>query len=190
MPLIEAGIHCRVHNGQMTRFWLDTWIGEKPLCDLVQDFGSGHDLYATIALLWNGSRGWSWEKIPNLPPNIISFMQCRVMELDTSTHNEFYWKHDPTAVDHEFTLIVDGSNKVMANRAGCGGVIRNNRGEWLGGFSYRTRPNNIEEIEAKAIEKGIQWPWGRGVRDLEYFVASLPEWDCHPTTRSTKSRSA
>ncbi|VFQ82986.1 unnamed protein product [Cuscuta campestris] len=71
------------------------------------------------------------------------------------------------AVDHEFTLNVDGSNKVMANRVGCGGVIRNNRGEWLGGFSYRTRPNNIEEIEAKAIEKGIQWAWGRGVRDLE-----------------------
>ncbi|VFQ61858.1 unnamed protein product [Cuscuta campestris] len=359
MPLIEAGILCRVHNGQMTRFWLDTWIGEKPLCDLVQEFGSGHDPHATVAELWNGSRGWSWEKIPNLPPNIISFMQCWVMELDTNTPDEFYWKHDPTgkfsiksaynlirgfannvqeevwsmiwkikvpskmklllwtichekvmgnaerkkrrltsdsscplcgndettshifktcpkarqiwnfidnggmgcngdhtemrrwvgdnlrrkrgshdnnnwaatfavtcwwiwrwrnnvafggddldtqykvawikgsiaeierafdknqvstpslmntrdpllkwnpAVDHEFTLNVDGSNKVMANRAGCGGVIRNNRGEWLGGFSYRTRPNNIEEIEAKAIEKGIQWAWGRGVRDLE-----------------------
>ncbi|VFQ86926.1 unnamed protein product [Cuscuta campestris] len=98
MPMIEAGIHCRVHNGQMTRFWLDTWIGEKPLCDLVQDFGTRHDPHATVAELWNGSRGWNWEKIPNLPPNIISFMQCQVMELDTNTPDEFYWKHDPTGV--------------------------------------------------------------------------------------------
>ncbi|RAL38056.1 hypothetical protein DM860_000750 [Cuscuta australis] len=86
-------------------------------------------------------------------------------------------------VDHEFTLNVDGSNKVMANRARCGGVIRNNSGECLGGFSYRTRPNNIEEIEAKAIEKGIQWACGRGVRDLEVQsdVREVVNW----ITRST-----
>ncbi|RAL49880.1 hypothetical protein DM860_002171 [Cuscuta australis] len=62
--------------------------------------------------------------------------------------------------------------------AGCGGVIRNNNGEWLGGFSYKTRPNNIEEIEAKAIEKGIQWACGRGVRDLEvqYDARKVVNW--------------
>ncbi|RAL37363.1 hypothetical protein DM860_000057 [Cuscuta australis] len=35
-------------------------------------------LLSRVVELWNGSSGWQWEKIPNLPPDIVSLMQLQV----------------------------------------------------------------------------------------------------------------
>lgn len=71
------------------------------------------------------------------------------------------------SVAYQVTLNIDGSVKTGLNRAGMGGVMRNNRGEWIEGFMRGTSYKDPSWVEAEAIVEGLRWAWQRGVRDIE-----------------------
>lgn len=43
--------------------------------------------------------------------------------------------------------------------AGCGGIMRDNHGKWIAGFSCMAKVNNIAEAECWAVLKALQWAW-------------------------------
>lgn len=71
------------------------------------------------------------------------------------------------STEHRFTLNVDGSVKTGINKAGWGGVLRNDRGEWIEGVAGSTHYGDPSLVEAWAIAEGLKWVWLRGIRDVE-----------------------
>lgn len=43
--------------------------------------------------------------------------------------------------------------------AGDGGIMRDDRGKWIVGFSCTMKANTIDEAECMAVMKALQWSW-------------------------------
>ncbi|KAK4253488.1 hypothetical protein QN277_010152 [Acacia crassicarpa] len=67
---------------------------------------------------------------------------------------------------------VDGAVTRYASRAGCGGVIRDPMGQWVGGFTHFLGTCTAFEAEQWAILKGLSLTWDLGLRRV------LLELDC------------
>lgn len=50
---------------------------------------------------------------------------------------------------------------------GCGGVIRDDCGEWLGGFSMNLSGCNAQEAEMWGLVEGLQMCWELGFKMVE-----------------------
>ncbi|VFQ81409.1 unnamed protein product [Cuscuta campestris] len=357
MQLVGTSFIHKINSGTETKFWLDTWVGEEPLINFIQDVGALRNMHAAVADMWDDMSGWKWDHLPNLPANIVSYLHLLVLDRCSSRRDEVYWKHKPSGkfsvasaynmikgvnsnlqekswsmiwklkvpskiklllwtmshdrvlgnaerkrrgltadgscpicsgheetTDHifrscikakrvwndigvnmntnsdgevknwiyknvsqkihsnidsdwgitfatacwwiwrwrnarifsgeeledkrkiswikeavreintafrrhrmvgnipnsvdcslrwkmsqdcEWTLNVDGSCKTFIDKAGIGGVLRNSRGEWKGGFTAKARERSATSVEVMAISAGIQWAWEQGVRELE-----------------------
>ncbi|XP_031131859.1 uncharacterized protein LOC116033243 [Ipomoea triloba] len=77
------------------------------------------------------------------------------------------WLRWRASTDHCFTLNVDGNVKYGTQKAGIGGVIRNDKGEWIGGIMCRTCYEDPTIVEARAIVECLDWAWKKGICDLE-----------------------
>lgn len=95
-----------------------------------------------------------------------AFMRDANMRNINSTEKVLRLKWNPSS-DHRYTINVDGSVKATSKIAGIGGVIRNERGEWMEGFVERVDYGDASMIEARAIVKGMDWAWKKGIRDVE-----------------------
>lgn len=69
--------------------------------------------------------------------------------------------------EHRTTLNIDGSVKTGINKASWGGVLRNNKGEWIEGAAGNTQYDDPSLVEASAIAEGLKWVWLRGIRNVE-----------------------
>ncbi|XP_019199247.1 PREDICTED: factor of DNA methylation 4-like [Ipomoea nil] len=49
---------------------------------------------------------------------------------------------------------------------GCGGIMHNNKGDWVGGFSCSMKANNAADGEAWAVYTGLNWAWNAGKRKV------------------------
>lgn len=59
-----------------------------------------------------------------------------------------------------------GEGLGMPNAAGNGGVLRDEEGQWMLGYTLRTSCNTIEEAETWAIIKGLELAWDKGIRRM------------------------
>ena len=69
-------------------------------------------------------------------------------------------------------LNTDGSVKGSVGPAGAGGVIRNDRGEWVAGFSAYLGHCTTMAAELKALQRGLNCARQLGVNRLEVRVDS------------------
>lgn len=67
-PIVENGVYKIVRNGKQSRFWMDNWLGEYPLYEVMKAPVSLPDLYASVADYWDEDRGWKWELFQQLIP--------------------------------------------------------------------------------------------------------------------------
>nr|GMD31008.1 ribonuclease H [Ipomoea batatas] len=65
-----------------------------------------------------------------------------------------------------FFINTDASFLSYDELTGCGGILRTCNGDWVAGFSCTTRVRNIEEGEAWAIYKALQWAWEKKIMNL------------------------
>ncbi|KAL4359500.1 hypothetical protein AHAS_Ahas08G0083600 [Arachis hypogaea] len=64
-------------------------------------------------------------------------------------------------------LNVDGARKEEDRTAGCGGLIRNHKGEWIGGFEARIEEQgSITHVEIWKILKGMEMAWDLGMQRI------------------------
>ena len=61
---------------------------------------------------------------------------------------------------------VDGSFYWSLNRGGFGGVLRDNNGIWLGGFSGETSKCDVLHNEIYAIFQGLSFAWEKGFKEV------------------------
>ena len=61
---------------------------------------------------------------------------------------------------------VDGSVCWSLNRGGIGGVLRDNKGIWLGGLSGETSKCDVLHNEIYAIFQGLSFTWEKGFKEV------------------------
>lgn len=96
MQLVNTGLSHKVNRGHETKFWLDTWVEEKPLIDFIQDMGECHNMHVSVADMWDETSGWKWNNLPNLPANIISRLHSMVLGTQSRMPDEVYWNQEPS----------------------------------------------------------------------------------------------
>jgi ribonuclease HI len=69
-------------------------------------------------------------------------------------------------------LNTDGSSKNNMTAAGCGGLIRGNDGEWLGGFSKFVGSCSACVAELWGVLEGLKYAWNLGFRLVELHIDS------------------
>ncbi|RYR24105.1 hypothetical protein Ahy_B02g057597 isoform A [Arachis hypogaea] len=62
------------------------------------------------------------------------------------------------------TLNTDGSRQ--NNKAGCGGILRNEDGKWVGGFSYYIGDCTAYRAELWGIDQGLKIAWTLGLKNI------------------------
>lgn len=65
-----------------------------------------------------------------------------------------------------YKLNVDGAMVIGSSKAGCGGVLRNNRGEWIVGYVKEIGFCDPYSAEEWAIFEGLKLAWDFGVKHL------------------------
>ena len=103
---------------------------------------------------------------------MISYINNTVVDIqrayaNAANHNRVSCMVRWSCLPAEFVKInVDGSAMNNLRHAGFGGVIRNDVGEWVIGFSgYPSSSTNLH-AELKAVWFGLQLAWDRGCRYL------------------------
>ncbi|KAJ1415138.1 Ribonuclease H domain [Sesbania bispinosa] len=61
---------------------------------------------------------------------------------------------------------VDGSVKSASKSTGCGGVMRDHCGNWMGGFFFNLGSSSVLMAELRGIATALHIAWGRGLTKL------------------------
>jgi hypothetical protein len=69
-------------------------------------------------------------------------------------------------------LNTDGACKGRIT-AGCGGIIRNNRGDWLGGFAKHIGTCSAFTTKLWGVLEGLRYAWSMSFRLVELDVDSM-----------------
>ena len=72
-----------------------------------------------------------------------------------------------------YKLNVDGAFEVRKWQGSCGGLIRNDAGEFLGGFSMNIGSCSVLEAELWGIYYGLDMAWKTRIRKLVLESDSL-----------------
>lgn len=81
-----------------------------------------------------------------------------------------HWKLPP---EGSWKLNCDGSVTSNGHAAGCGGILRDQRGNLMFAFSHRLEACSVLELELWGVYPGISLAWGRGYRKLIVEVDSV-----------------
>ncbi|KAL4307123.1 uncharacterized protein LOC107605009 [Arachis ipaensis] len=84
-------------------------------------------------------------------------------------------------------LNTDGSVKEEAKKAGCGGLLRTQQGEWIGGFTANLGYCQITQAEMWAVLYGLQMAWNLGMRRVIVemdAIEVLKEINTHQSTKT------
>ena len=125
---------------------------------------------------------WNWRnkevheenfRRPPFPHNAILSYAHTVKEVMKSitfsrngrTNQEilFRWKFPPAGW---CKLNTDGASGASSREAGCGGILRNDQGHWIGGFSYRIGNYTAIIAELWGILIGLEWAWNMGIKKI------------------------
>ncbi|KAL6221385.1 hypothetical protein ACLB2K_009136 [Fragaria x ananassa] len=129
---------------------------------------------------------WKWRcsfildqnfKFPSWPSLIIHQFTRDYFEANKVDHSkpprrvvELCWHFSPK---DWFKLNVDGSLHKNTGIICAGGVLQNDRGEWLNGFSAKLGIGQVLEAELWGLLKGMEMAWQHGCNSLEVEVDSL-----------------
>ncbi|KAF7814031.1 cytochrome P450 71A1-like [Senna tora] len=93
--LIE-GFGFRIGDGRSTKLWTDTWVGEKPLIDVIGN-NAEHilDINETVSSIITDNR-WQLEGISNIcPQNVIREIESIPLPLFSQLSDALTWKSSP-----------------------------------------------------------------------------------------------
>lgn len=90
------------------------------------------------------------------------------------------------------TINTDACFKTHNELAGCGGVLRDDNGDWVTGFSCTVRVENSAEVECWALLKALQWAWTMGYKSVcfQTDAKNIVEWIENPVELCGPIRSA
>ena len=70
-------------------------------------------------------------------------------------------------------LNTDGSFLADIGIVGGGGLVRDDKASWQGGFSIQMQCTSVEVIESWALLYGLKMPWEMGIRKLIVEIDSF-----------------
>ena len=85
-------------------------------------------------------------------------------------------------------INTDGMFKANIKLAGCEGLIRNQWGGWMGGFTHKLGSCSITDVECWGILNGLQLAWEIGCRKVILEADSLCAINSLNNTKSLPSK--
>ncbi|XP_075508178.1 uncharacterized protein LOC142545090 [Primulina tabacum] len=101
-----------------------------------------------------------------------AFSSSRVMPSHTQRYANYIVRWIPPP-EGWCSLEVDGSCKQSIRKAGGGGLLRNEYGDWMIGFMHNIGWCSIEEAKLWAAYKGLQMAWEAGQRKIMLGIDSI-----------------
>lgn len=86
-------------------------------------------------------------------------------------------------------MNVDGGVRGDTGSANCGGVIRDENGSWMRGFSARVGRCSVLEAELWGVLHGLQAAWDLGCRKVVLEIDSAKAVKCITENNGDKSNS-
>nr|GMC99849.1 reverse transcriptase [Ipomoea batatas] len=153
--------------------WFDMNISGKGACGAVED---GQNLFAiTLWWLWKWRNEDVFKGVQNRIQKKANWIEMQVAE----TRAAFERARAPGSRDTRRSLLrwskpesgwlklnTDGRRNRRTGIAGCGGVFRDDKGNWIEGFIANLGIFSSEEAEAWAVLKGLKIAWERGFRKV------------------------
>lgn len=66
ITILQAGTKKLIRSGRETLFWMDNWVGNKPLNEEVIAEIPDTDLLLTVADYWEEEQEWNWQALSHL----------------------------------------------------------------------------------------------------------------------------
>ncbi|XP_019186483.1 PREDICTED: uncharacterized protein LOC109181186 [Ipomoea nil] len=94
-PVIHAGSIHQVHNGRNTLFWLDIWIGDRPLRELATYQISELASQLTVADYWSEPDGWKWDILENcLQSATLDAIAATIVCPEGNLQDQVVWREE------------------------------------------------------------------------------------------------
>ncbi|WCJ29423.1 LINE-1 retrotransposable element ORF2 protein [Euphorbia peplus] len=96
-PILVKGLSRIVRSGYTTRFWLDKWVDDFRLCDMVVQQIPSDQLQLKVKDYWIPSKSWDWLRIGVFLPNsIILKLASYVILSENGEEDGWYWSASPS----------------------------------------------------------------------------------------------
>lgn len=115
--VLEAGCNRLATNGNSTRFWIDRWICDKPILEMVTNPGLIANVDDKVANLWRGDIGWDRVRLYHLLlQRLIEKLDIFGLDMSMKKHNGYYWNREASgkfSITSTFSLITNRASNVQ-----------------------------------------------------------------------------
>ncbi|KAK4480848.1 hypothetical protein RD792_011700, partial [Penstemon davidsonii] len=138
------------------------WAVKDPLCNLVEGDIRGEETDWSVAEILGNDGQWLVEKIKTkLPPVAIEAIHNTPIPWQRDKEDKIIWGDWVKPDKGWFKVNTDESVLVEKKSAAAGGVIRDDEGVWIRGFSRNLGDVTITVAELLAAREGLSLAWER-----------------------------
>ncbi|XP_057443884.1 uncharacterized protein LOC130736046 [Lotus japonicus] len=175
---VENCLHCLRDCPHSSELWakLGAWRWRSFRSNNLQDWiktqaQSSH----SMEFLAGVSGCWKWRNNMILDPQPWPFQLAwqklshdhdELVRYDTKGDGQLLQLHWSLPSQDFIKLNSDGSYKEDVNIMGGGGILRDNQGNWIAGFTSSQSEGSPFLAEALALRDGLRLAWGHGIRKL------------------------
>ncbi|KAF7826015.1 LINE-type retrotransposon LIb DNA [Senna tora] len=164
LSVFNLGLAWRIGNGLSINFWHDKWLPSGNVRSSISGPLSLQDSHKSVSNVF--SNGLSDISL-SPPPSIIDEISSSFISLNNSPDFPAWPASNSGAfsINSFFKLNIDGS--AVEGKLGAGGVIRNDAGCFIAGFSKFIGSGSALQAEFWALQLGLQLAIDQGIKNLE-----------------------
>ncbi|KAK4482042.1 hypothetical protein RD792_012965 [Penstemon davidsonii] len=163
-------IRWRLGNGKNISVWDDLWVGEEPIGTKMAGHICEEEKNLRVSNLINPNGVWDKSRLrTHIPADIWGTILSIPIPRERDKEDGQVW--DGTS-NGWHKLNTDGSVLESKNCTAAGGLIRDDTGSWVVGFSRKLDSTSITMAELLAAREGLEMAWEMRLQRLELELDS------------------